>query len=121
MVAVRKEMKRSLAFVVAMIVFMSTVIASIPGSLLKSKGAGDGRVTDPSTMNGWTSFFGEDVLSTENAGRIWTDKSVFTSADAFNNSYITLSDPNNFLVALSAISSNKSIVGYSNIPFISPR
>ncbi|MBQ8381716.1 MAG: VWA domain-containing protein [Clostridia bacterium] len=74
------------------------------------------RVSDPSTMNNWTKYFGSNVLNTENAGGIWTDKSVFTNASAFNG-LITMDDPNNnFLVALSAIASNKSIVGYSHIP-----
>ncbi len=74
------------------------------------------RVADPSTMDNWKQYFGSHVLSTANAGGIWTDKSVFTDASAFNG-LITMDDPNNnFLVALSAIASNKSIVGYSHIP-----
>ncbi|MBQ8288419.1 MAG: hypothetical protein IJX76_06575 [Clostridia bacterium] len=76
----------------------------------------ESRVTDPSTMDHWKQYFGSDVLSTVNAGAIWTDKSVFTDASAFNG-LVTMDDPNNnFLVALSAIAANKSIVGYSHIP-----
>ena len=41
------------------------------------------KVSDPSTMNDWKNFFGPDVKSTENAGGVWTDKSVFCDASAF--------------------------------------
>lgn len=67
------------------------------------------RVSDPSTMDHWKQYFGSQVLDTSNAGGIWTDKSVFTNASAFGG-LISMDDPNNnFLVALSAIASNKSI------------
>lgn len=85
----------------------------------------DNRVVDPATMTDWQKYFGESVLNTENAGGVWGDKSVFLNADDFNaaledgvNDYnidFTAKD-DNFLVALSAIASNKSIVGYSAIP-----
>ncbi len=70
------------------------------------------RVSDPSTMDGWKSLFTED--STVNAGGVWADKSVFTDTSAFSDE-ITMGD-DNLLVALSAISSNKEIVGYATIP-----
>ena len=78
----------------------------------------DTRVTDPSTMDNWKKFYGSEVLSTAMAGGVWSDKSVFTDTSAFSSELgITmLNQQNNFLVALSAIASNKSIVGYSNIP-----
>jgi len=83
------------------------------------------KVTDPATLNNWKTYFpitGE--LSTEYAGGVWSDKSVFTTVD----SYLTATDEvekyapsmkdaeNNFLVALSAMASTKSIKGYSSIP-----
>ena len=75
------------------------------------------RKVDPSTMDAWKEFFGENVNSTKNAGRVWTDKSVFTDASAFPANTVKMLDSNNnFLVALSAISANKEIVGYSTIP-----
>ena len=76
----------------------------------------DSRIVDPSTMDNYKKIYGSDVLSTAMAGGVWSDKSVFTSADAFNG-LVSMNDPsNNFLVALSTIASNKSIVGYSNLP-----
>lgn len=76
----------------------------------------DTRVVDPSTMDDWQKFFLGDMLNTENAGAIWTDKSVFKNADDFSGLVNMQDDENNFLVALSAIASNKSITGYSHVP-----
>ena len=79
---------------------------------------GDTRVSDPSTLDGWEDFFGSDVLSTENAGGIWTDKSVLTSAEAFAGTGIVMdgTDNESFLVALSAIASNTSVTGKTSAP-----
>ncbi len=70
---------------------------------------------DPSTMNDWQQFFplGNNI-NTENAGGIWTDKSVFTNDDAFSD--ITMTEQDSFLVALSAMGSNMSVTGMSNVP-----
>ncbi len=83
----------------------------------------DPRVVDPSTFNSWQQLFPAD--NTTQSGRIWTDKSVFKNGNAFadlvdaagNNFNLSMLDKdNNFLVALSALASNKSIVGYSYTP-----
>ncbi len=79
------------------------------------------KVADPSTVNDWKGA--HSLASTANAGGIWTDKSVFTDAA----SYIDATDEeekdvnieigeNNFLVALSALATTKSIEGYSYLP-----
>ena len=83
------------------------------------------RVVDASTLRAWENYFGEKVLNTENAGGVWGDKSVFLSAEDFNDATeestpdypITMKgEQDNFLVALSAMASNKSIVGYTALP-----
>ncbi len=75
-------------------------------------------VADSSTMDGWRNYFlpADGSLSTENAGGVWTDKSVFTNGDAFLGTGITQDSTNSFLVALSAIASNKTITGMSSVP-----
>ena len=74
------------------------------------------RVVDAATNNGWLPYFGPNNMTTQFAGGVWVDKSVFTDASSFPSA-VTMKDPdNNFLVALSAIASNKEIVGYSTIP-----
>ncbi len=74
------------------------------------------RVSDPSTMDGWREFFGPEVLSTENAGGVWTDKSVFTDSSAFDGTGISMENSDSFLVALSAIASNMTVTGSSQVP-----
>lgn len=82
------------------------------------------KIVDAATLDGWKHFFGSTVPSTVNAGGVWTDKSVFTDGSAFQNLVDAdgrpiaspTVDKDGFLVALSAIASNKSIVGYSHIP-----
>lgn len=90
------------------------------------------RVADPHTLDQWKNYFGmqtnhpQDLaLSTEYAGGVWTDKSVFmpgsipnelTRAKYNNNSFVVTDKEDNFLVSLSAIASNKEITGYSTIP-----
>ena len=81
-------------------------------------GGTDTRVADTATMNDWTKWFGSGVMSTQNAGGVWTDKSVLTSADAFAGTGITMdgTDNESFLVALSAIASSSSITGKNSVP-----
>jgi hypothetical protein len=74
------------------------------------------KTSDPSTMDSWKKFFGSDVKNTENAGTVWTDKSVFTSASPFREYGIGIDDPNGFLTALSVMASTKEVTGYTNVP-----
>ncbi len=73
---------------------------------------------DGPTFNDWTKVFSIDAnnMSTENAGGIWTDKSVFNDNQAFGNTTILKNSDEDFLVALSAIASNMSITGQSSVP-----
>jgi len=105
--------KRALSLVLCLALFLS-LLPVMP--FLSSADVTD-RVADASTMDDWKNFFGPDVPDTENAGGVWGDKSVFTDADAFGAYGIQMDDEDrNFLVALSAIASNKFIIGYSAIP-----
>ncbi len=116
--------KKALALLVAVTVF----IAAIPAVMMPVAAAPNGiaygdKTADISTMNSWETLF--PAGNTTQAGRIWTDKSVFTDASAFAGlvdvngapAAVQMTDENNnFLVALSALASNKSIVGYSYMP-----
>ncbi len=79
--------------------------------------ANSNRVADPSTMDGWKQFFHvTGDISTENAGGVWMDKSVFTDASAFRGLGITQDEQDSFLVAMSAIAANMNITGMSKLP-----
>lgn len=106
-----KFSKRALSIILCMALLMSL----LPMAVYAASSASD-RVADPSTMDGWKDLFLSNPLNTENAGGVWTDKSVFTDASAFNGTGITQNDDDSFLVALSAIGSNMSVTGLNNVP-----
>lgn len=104
--------------VFSLLLCAALILTMIPLSFSASVAAAseDTRIADPSSINDWKQYFLGDVISTEKAGGIWTDKSVFTDASAFDGKVQMQDGDSNFLVALSAISANKSITGYSKVP-----
>ena len=111
-------MKKTLsARLLSIVLCLSILLSCLP--LLPTQTAAmetDTRVADPSTMDSWKDIFLPDPINTENAGRVWTDKSVFTDSSAFVGTGITMDSDRSFLVALSAMASNMSVTGISNMP-----
>ncbi len=110
---------RKLISILLCVTLIASFLPSFTSTAINSESVVN-RVVDDTTWNEWKSLFGVDHPSTENAGAVWADKSVFTP-DALPKEYTdangTLKDTSdNFLVALSAIASNKEIVGYSTVP-----
>lgn len=99
---------------ISIAICMALVLSYLPAMARAAEG--DSRVADPSTMDAWKQFFLPDTLSTENAGGVWTDKSVFTDAAAFAGTGIGQRREDSFLVALSAIASTMTVTGMSNVP-----
>ncbi len=99
---------------VAMLLCLTMVFGSVPVTFAAETDGGYNQIADPSTINDWKNFFGENK-GTENAGLVWTDKSVLINEQVSALGSVSASE-NNFLVALSAMASNKEIVGYSAIP-----
>ena len=70
-------------------------------------------VADRDSTNDWNTVLTEDgQVSTQNIGRIWTDKSVFTDSYTFQGSIedtITKAEGSDFLVGLSALSSTSNL------------
>ena len=73
-------------------------------------------VVDPNTTNAWTQYTRPDGNpSTQNVGRIWTDKSVFTEDYTFDGEASSLGGQqigkgdSDFLVGLSALSSTSNL------------
>ncbi len=80
-------------------------------------------VADPVTKDAWKTLFGTQNpnnpggISTRYAGGVWMDKSVYTNEDAFANTGITMTSPReSMLVSLSAIGSNSTVTGRSDVP-----
>ena len=119
----RKTMtKRLLSMRLSVIMMLGCVPISAFAANVNSR-AVENRVVDYHTLDQWKNYFGilgsnpnDLLLSTEYAGGVWTDKSVFSADDIpaqllaakYNGKSIALDDTGeNFLVSLSAIASNK--------------
>lgn len=77
---------------------------------------------DPSTVNGWRSWISSDGerSTTNNVGRVWTDKSVYdtdvTMTTGTETVTVPVGDDADFLVALSALSSYSNLSTTSTQP-----
>jgi len=116
----KKRLGKTVQRVLAFILSVTLVMGGIPLTAKAGNNNGNGKITDPSTLHTWQNWFPED--STEFAGGVWSDKSVFENVHEFETALgnsamdIEMKSDDNFLVALSALASNKEIVGYSTIP-----
>nr|WP_317412886.1 SpaA isopeptide-forming pilin-related protein [uncultured Solibaculum sp.] len=114
--------KRIAAICMVVILLLACYFAESLVALAQNPSSLTPRAADPSTMTNWTQSFGQNVLDTSSAGRIWTDKTVsdgdvlLQNEDGHQVVAVERSGEENFLVSLSAISSNKSIVGQDTIP-----
>ncbi len=124
-----KIVKRFFAFVLA-----SALIGSlIPEGLFNmtasaATGISYERVADHESIDYWKGYFSSGVynsstwsanINTQNAGAVWTDKSVFVPADTIKIDNVTIpvvDTGDNFLVSMSVMASNKTIKGYEYIP-----
>lgn len=106
-------LQRALAMAICMVMVFG-MIPAVQNAVTAAEGTA-GKV-DASTMDSWKTFFDPANVSTEHAGGIWTDKSVFNSAAAFPNMGISLQKQDHFLVALSALAANSVVVGQGSTP-----
>jgi len=121
----------------ALLLSIVMVVACVPAMAIGANAANGSTAqvsstVDPHTLDQWKNYFGvmaannnNVLLTTEYAGGVWTDKSVFdpgalpsqlTGAKYNGNSFAVTDRGNNFIVSLSAIASNKQIKGYSTLP-----
>lgn len=90
--------------------------AESPATEHSSAVTGVEKIADPDTSTGWRTFFGinenNPVYSTDKAGRIWVDASVYASDEdaAAAGVAAQMDDPqNDFLVSISAIAQTAAI------------
>lgn len=120
----REWMKKLLSLALCAVM----VLGMVPAVQVSAEEAADNRVADTPSLDGWEPYFNN---TTEYAGGIWTDKSVMLNDDLFaagEKNQITrnalgepetltmMDEKQNFLVALSALASNKSVKGFSVLP-----
>lgn len=102
--------------------FLSVLTLIVFALCMMSAGVlADDRTVDPPSLDRWENWFGEGVNTSENAGGVWLDKTVQTDTSYYNeaitknNTNLSIDD-DNFLISLSAIGNNKSIMGYTYHP-----
>ena len=103
------------AIAVAVVLIAVTVVSF--ADVARAAGVAGTTVVDPDTTNVWTNYTRPDGQpSTQNVGRIWTDKSVFDNTYTFTNdngeglSGQTIGKgDSDFLVSLSALSSTSNL------------
>lgn len=97
---------------------IALIMTYLPISVMAAEVGTENRVVDAQTLNYYENLFYNNGggLNTYSAGAVWTDKSVVTDPTLIHSDVTIKDKNNNFLVALSAIASNKEIVGYSAIP-----
>ncbi len=108
--------KKPFIKLISMVLCVAMLAMCLPKLGLPTAAAEDTRVSDPSTMDDWKKFFLPEPLNTDNAGGVWTDKSVFADDAAFSGTGITMDGDRGFLVAMSAIASNMTVTGLSPQP-----
>ena len=121
----RVWMKKVLSLALVLIMVLGMVPSAVLADEPSAQATTYGKVVDPATVNTWKNYFPTTgAITTENAGGVWTDKSVFKTVSDYTGATNETEDfslsmkdeANNFLVALSAMASTKSIKGYSSIP-----
>lgn len=101
-----KSLSRFFIFVFAVLASLAMGVSMISNQ--SSSIYANENVTDESTAQGYTQTFNTD--STQYSGRIWTDKSVGTSAQYGNNSFsLDENEDEDFLVTFSALSSTTTL------------
>ena len=110
--------KRPICFLLSLIMIAGlypfSIIAASSAVPMPFSAMGETKTADPSTMNDWVKYF--NSATTEYAGGVWTDKSVFTDASTFAANGIALNKQDDFLIALSAMASNITVEGMQYTP-----
>ena len=107
-------MKKHILTLLSCLLVVALLCTNVPVALAATP---DKRVVDQQTIDRYRSLIYDDNdnIDTYSAGAVWTDKSVMTDS-ALDINIPMVNEDENFLVALSAIASNKEIIGYSAIP-----
>ena len=117
----KRNMKKMGAAIVASILVVAMVVGLWPSKALEVQA----QSSDIGTADSWKQSLGEDV-STQYAGRIWTDKSVYSDDVSFElfaeegeehpTATIEIKDDEDFIVAYSALATAQAISGQTQAP-----
>ncbi len=102
--------------ILAMLLSLVLILSVMPVLGLPARAAGTtATVADANTMDEWqNAFLPNGLPSTDYAGAIWTDKTVMTAGSDLPAGVSV--DADNFLIALSALATNSTVVGSGSVP-----
>lgn len=108
----------SLPAVILALVLAAALVAQVLAQAAVSNQAFAAQTTPIADGNTTTSYKASlgDETSTCYAGRVWTDKTVYTEDATFENGNTIPKDDSNFLVAYSAMATSQSISGKTQVP-----
>ena len=96
---------------------IAVIITLIAATFFPSYASAAPKVSDGNTTGSYAQNLG-DNSSTRYAGRVWTDKTVYTEAATFSGDFgnVTIQNDSDFLVAYSALATTQNITGKSSVP-----
>lgn len=124
-VAYRLTKKLTVSFLSMALVFSSMAPLSVSAETTKIepllKNTSVGKISDNSSLDDYKDLFPESSLSTQNTGRVWSDKTVFSENSQLNDGKgnialeINQETGEDFNVVFSTISSSKEVYGKSEV------
>lgn len=102
--------------IAASVLAVLVVFVMVFGLLAQSVSA-DEKISDADTSGSYSTNLGDNT-STRYAGRVWTDKTVYTDEATFTGEIgsETIENDSDFLVAYSALATTVKVTGKSNVP-----
>lgn len=111
------DLRKISAALIATILMVAMAVGLIPNSTAQVLAAD--KTSDISTISKYKESLGDNA-STEYAGRIWTDKTVWSeeevSIEAYGGNTITIENDEDFLVGFSALATSQSVSGEEQAP-----
>lgn len=100
--------------VYATVFIFAIIIAMVATTFFPSYAAA--KTADGNTTGSYAQNLG-DISSTRYAGRVWTDKTVYTGDATFTgDADVTVENDSDFLVAYSALATTQNVTGKSSVP-----
>lgn len=112
-VIMERRRRRILSGVLAVLLVVALAVGLMPNEQVYAAE----KTSDGNTTGSYEQNLG-DNSSTRYAGRVWTDKTVYTGNATFTGDAgsVTVENDSDFLVAYSALATSESVTGKSQVP-----
>lgn len=103
--------------IISAVVAVVLVVALAVGLMPNDQVYAAAKTADGNTTGSYAQNLG-DISSTRYAGRVWTDKTVYTEDATFSGDVgnVTIQNDSDFLVAYSALATTQNVTGKSSVP-----